>query len=82
MDGPEREIIRRFAGGERALFDEAVRIYRNNIRQYGLQHGDAHFDFMSEVDCPVPDLLLRARYRRRVLDIANITTTENGNGGA
>lgn len=66
MDGPEREIIRRFAAGEVSLRDEAIRIHRNSLRRVGVQRGDLHFDFMSEVDNPCPDLLLRSLYRERL----------------
>lgn len=67
MDATEREIIRRFAAGDTSLREEAIRIHRLHLRLSGVRRGDAHFNFMSEVDNKCPDLMLRARYRREVL---------------
>jgi hypothetical protein len=67
MDASDKDIIRRFAAGDQTLRDEAIRIYRVRVRIHGLCRGQPYFDFMSEVDNPCPDLLLRARYREQVL---------------
>lgn len=66
----EKKAIRDFAGGAVGSFALAVRIHRASINLYGLQRGDPYFDFMSECDTPCPDLLLRAGYRKAVLDDA------------
>ena len=62
----ESQIIERFADGDNSLRDEAIRVHRVNIRLNGLQHGNPHFDFMSEVDNPCPDLYLRSQYRKKL----------------
>lgn len=71
LDGSERGVIERFATSEPELRDEAIRIHRNQIawrraRGLPLPHGDIHFDFMSEIDNPCPDLILRAMYREKL----------------
>ena len=71
MDGPDRSVIHRYAAGDITLRDYAIRIYRINLRVYGLNRGDAHYDFMSETDTPVPDLALRHAHRLRVLKAHN-----------
>lgn len=71
MDGPERNLITRFAAGDTSLRDEAIRIHRLHLRLYGVRRDDAHFNFMSEVDNKCPDLMLRSRYRKQVLKSQN-----------
>ena len=66
MTEAEREVIKNFALGNNRLRDEAIRIHRKDIREHGLRRGNVHFDFMSEIDNPCPDFLLRARYRRQL----------------
>ncbi len=66
MTEEQRSAIIRYANGERDLRDEAIAAYRDSVRRYGRSHLDALQNFMSEVDNPVPDLALRARYRRQV----------------
>lgn len=74
MDGPEREIIYRFAAGDQSVRDEAIRIHRNHLTYLRVNHlplprnRDAHFDFMSEVDNPCPDPVLRSLYRHKVIE--------------
>lgn len=58
-----RDCARRVAGAT----EKAIAIHRCYLRTHGVRHGDPYFDFMSEVDNPCPDLLLRSRYREAVL---------------
>lgn len=58
-----RNCARRLAGAT----SWAVAIHRAYLRTHGVRHGDPYFDFMSEVDNPCPDLVLRSRYREAVL---------------
>lgn len=73
MDEVERHIIYRLASGDQSARDEAIRVHRNHldylrIKHFPLPRGkDVHFDFMSEVDNPCPDLLLRSIYRKKVI---------------
>lgn len=67
MTAAERQIIYRFAGGETKLREEAIKIHRDLLRANGLERGNPYFDFMSEVDTPMPDLTLRVIYRKKVL---------------
>lgn len=57
-------------GRERDYAICAHRVMLKRVRGRGeqLPYGDPHFEFMREVDCPVPDLGLRARYRARVIE--------------
>lgn len=64
----DEAIIRAFANGENPRRSEAIDIYRRYYKAWGPRYGTNIFmDFMSEVDCPVPDLLLRARFRMKIL---------------
>lgn len=72
IDGPERDVIERFAGGDETLREEAIRIFRNTLARCRTKHvpiprGDLHFEFMSEIDSPSPDYGLRAQYRERLV---------------
>ena len=58
-----RDCARRVAGAT----DRAIAVHRAYLRTHGVRRGDPYFDFMSEVDNPCPDLLLRSRYREVVL---------------
>ena len=74
LDGPERNVIERFAAGDQSLRGEALRAFRNALarcRYDGcrLPRGDLHFEFMSEVDSPCPDFLLRHSYRERLRNL-------------
>lgn len=40
---------------------------RQGKKPGGLPYGNPYFEFMREVDTPVPDLLLRNRYRKKVM---------------
>ncbi len=68
LSAADKEQIRDFARGDQMLRGPAIAIHRAYISLYGLRRGDPYFDFMSEVDNPCPDLVLRARYRRQVLE--------------
>lgn len=62
-----RDCARRVAGAR----DRAIAIHRVYLRTHGVRRGDPYFDFMSEVDNPCPDLLLRSRYREAVLALTS-----------
>lgn len=67
----ERSAILACANGKErdyAIAAHRVMIRRCRTRQEQLPYGDPYFEFMREIDCPMPDLLLRARYRMRVLN--------------
>ena len=49
---------------------DAIAIHRSYMRTHGVRHGDPYFDFMSEVDNPCPDPMLRNRYRKAVLALS------------
>ena len=59
------DCARRVAGA----MGKAIAIHRAYLRTHGVRRGDPYFDFMSEVDNPCPDLLLRSRYRDAVLAV-------------
>lgn len=58
----EIEIITGLAKGDLSVKDEAIAIYRRH-RWTSDPWANMYLGFMSEVDTPVPDLALRARYR-------------------
>jgi hypothetical protein len=62
-----KQLINEFASGKQELRGEVIAIHREAIRLHGLRRGDPYFDFMSEVDNPCPDLLLRSRYRQTLI---------------
>lgn len=74
MDAVERHVIYRLASGDQAAREEAIRIHRNHLTYLRVNHlplprnTDVHFDFMSEVDNPCPDLVLRSMYRKKVIE--------------
>jgi len=47
-------------------FEDAMRYYIPTMGAHG--NGSPEQDFMSEIDTPVPDLVLRAHYRKVLLD--------------
>lgn len=74
MTPHDLERLERFAAGERGLRDEALRVFHNVLircrtNRSPLPRGDLHFEFMSEVDSPCPDLALRASYRERLRNL-------------
>lgn len=68
MLSEEKEIICRFANGEETFRSAAIAIYRKYIPTLGAYGTHPEQNFMSEVDNPVPDLALRAMYRKVLLD--------------
>lgn len=68
MDAEDMDVIARFAAGDRSLRAAAIEIHRRYIPTLGVR-GEPHQDFMAEIDHPVPDLTMRARYRSLVLEI-------------
>jgi hypothetical protein len=66
----DKEAIRALAAGEQGARANAVAAFRTSLRIHGTRHGCPYFNFMSEVDNPCPDLLLRGRYREAVLATA------------
>ena len=67
MTDGEKATIKAFALGDKSLRDDAISIYRDNLRKYGISPQDPFFNFMSEMDNPCPDLNLRARYRGAII---------------
>lgn len=71
----EKVAIKALAGCHKAapsIRDAAISAHRAFImratRNRGsLPYGNPYFEFMREVDCPIPDLLLRHRYRKEVI---------------
>lgn len=61
-----RDCARNVAGAR----DRAIAVHRAYLRTHGVRRGDPYFDFMSEVDNPCPDLLLRSRYREAVVALS------------
>lgn len=66
VDERDREIIEAFAGGAKDRRDEAIDVYRKALRVGLVSSSSPHLSFMSEIDNAVPDLLLRATYRKAV----------------
>lgn len=73
----ERTVITEFAGSagkaDPALREAAIAAHRALLARSrhgaeNLPYGDPHFEFMREVDTPMPDLGLRATYRRLVTE--------------
>lgn len=64
----EKEVIKRFANGDESVRDDAISLYRDFVFRSGVSRGTPFLNFMSEVDTPVPDLGLRARYREAVCE--------------
>lgn len=63
----EREIIRQFAAGEKRLRDQAISIFHMKLREGIRAQSTPEMRFMSEIDNPAPDLLLRSIRRRELL---------------
>lgn len=62
----EQVAIRAVASGDKSRLDEARRAFHRAAPRHGVASG-VELQFMSEVLTPVPDLLLRAKYRKAVL---------------
>lgn len=72
----ERKAIREFAcsvtGSGFAFRDDAIAAHRALLTRVRLDrksmpYGDPYFEFMREVDTPVPDYSLRARLRHKII---------------
>lgn len=66
MDERDKKIIEAFAGGADDRRGEAIDVYRKALRAGEVSSSSPHLSFMSEIDNAVPDLLLRATYRKAV----------------
>lgn len=67
MTNEEREVVRRFAGGDESARDQAITIYRA-ARERGVTcEREAAMRFMFEVDHSNPDIVLRRMMREEVL---------------
>lgn len=68
MSDDDKITIHLFARGDNQLREEAIEIYHKYMPTLG-PHGCGYpeMDFMSEVDNPCTDLMLRSRYREQVL---------------
>lgn len=55
----------------------AIKAYERGLAA-GELHKSPHMNFMSEVLAPVPDLMLRSMYRKKVVEILNGTMIVNG----
>ena len=66
MNDGDKSVIEQFASGASGLRASAIEAHRRNIPAVGVR-GNVHMRFMAEVDNPVPDLVLRARYREDLL---------------
>lgn len=68
----EISAIRAYAGhGGPGFRDDAIKAHHalmDRVRRLKqkLPYGNLHFEFMREVDTPMPDLGLRATYRARI----------------
>ena len=71
MTESQKKIIRMFAAGEHSLRESAVSIYRMHLSPYKdwetSYRSIPEMQFMSEIDNPCPDLLLRNHYRKIIL---------------
>lgn len=63
MTEQDRGTIRRFANGDKSARADAERIFEACASE---QPQEAEMMFMSEATSPVPDLLLRAKYRQQL----------------
>jgi hypothetical protein len=63
MTQDERDVIRRFAAGEKVLRSRAAKIYR---RHETSQARSPEVRFMAEATSLVPDRLLLAHFRRQL----------------
>lgn len=64
----ELAAIGDLARGMTGTLGHAIAAYRRVLKTHGTRRRDPHFNFMSEVDNPCPDLGLRAHYRSAVLN--------------
>ena len=67
MTEEEKKVIKRFAAGDVALRNEAIRIHRQYISILGVR-GTPEMRFMAETDTSCPDFNLRGIYRKALLN--------------
>lgn len=68
MTDADKLLIREVAAGRSIHREAAIAAYRTALRA-GESRNNPYMLFMSEVDNTVPDLALRATYRRQVLGL-------------
>lgn len=66
LDDSERDAIIAVAGGDKSQLASATQAYNRAALAHGVS-SCTELMFMAEVLAPVPDLLLRAHYRRKLL---------------
>ena len=66
MTDAEKNIIVRFASGQKMLRDEALSIHRKYLLIIGVRDTPEQ-KFMAEIDNPMPDLTLLEQYRSNLL---------------
>lgn len=64
----EKEVIHRFAAGEKELREQALKIYYKNLPTMSDKPFVLELAFMSEVDNICPDLALKGHYRQIILE--------------
>jgi hypothetical protein len=62
----EKDLILKFAGGDKSLKDKAIQIHRKYISILGVR-GTIEMRYLAEIDNPCPDILLRDIYRKELL---------------
>lgn len=69
MNDHERAIIKRYANGDHTAYTYALEIFYRELEQNGVSlRGDPYFDFMSEVDSPMPCWVLKSEARKKILE--------------
>jgi hypothetical protein len=71
MTREQVQLIKLLAGGYHSVKAQAISIHRSECKRTGKARGTPAMDFMAEVDNPSPDLLLRSRYRKALLESAD-----------
>lgn len=63
----ERAIIKAFANGDKTLREQSIKIFHQYLD--GIANNEDHaLQFMSEIDNPCPDHILRNRFRRLLIE--------------
>lgn len=62
----ERAVIRAFAGGDTSRRQGARAIFYAHLRK-GVFHHDPYFEFMSEIENPVPCWVQKSKSRAQIL---------------
>jgi hypothetical protein len=61
----ERSVIRAYANGDLSYREQALIIFRGHLRA-GVFRKDPYFEFMSEIDSPVPCWIVKGRARSAI----------------